>query len=141
LAAGLLAAALLAGCGGGDSSTEAAFSKATYVKRANSICRTANHDLEASAKGVFGSQRPSKEELKAFATSFAVPRMEDELVQLRALPAPSGDEQAVNAIYDAAEQGVTKLKQNPGILIANNPQAFARAKRLARAYGIYVCAR
>jgi hypothetical protein len=140
LAAGLLAAALLVGCGGGDSSTETALSKATYVKRANLICATANDELEASAKGLFGSRRPTEQELKGFATTFAVPRIEDELAQLRALPAPSGDEQTVSAIYDAAEQGLTKLKQDPRIITEDNPQAFAKANKLARAYGIDVCA-
>jgi hypothetical protein len=138
----LLAAGLIAGCGGGDdsSSTEAALTKSAYRKQANSICKKASDDINSAAKQEFGNKRPTQQQLEQFATDTAAPAIEDELSQLRELPAPSGDEDTVNAIYDAAQEGVDKLKQEPGIIAEDNPVAFRKANKLARGYGLDVCA-
>jgi hypothetical protein len=138
----LIGAALLAGCGGGDdsSSTEAALSKSAYVKQANAICKQSNDQIEAESKQEFGNQQPTQKQIEQFASNTAIPAVEDQLSQLRALPAPSGDEETVAAIYDAAQEGVDKAKKDPSIIAQDNPAAFAKANKLARDYGLDVCA-
>ena len=131
----LLAGALLAACGGDDSP-----SKAEYVKDANAICKKTNDELNADVKKEFGNQRPSQQQIEKFGTDTVAPTIEDELSQLRDLDAPSGDEDTVNAIYDAAQDGVDALKQDPSILLENNPAAFQEANKLAKDYGLTVCA-
>jgi hypothetical protein len=138
----LVGGALLIGCGGGDdsSSTEAALTKSAYLKQGNAICKNANDDLDVAAKQQFGNQQPTQKELEQFATSTAIPELEQEIADLRALPAPTGDTETVSAIYDAAESGLDQLKQDPSIITQDNPQAFAEANKLAKDYGLTVCA-
>jgi hypothetical protein len=131
----LLAGTLLAGCGGDDSP-----SKADYVKDANAICKKTNDEINTAAKKEFGNQRPSQKQTTNFINETAIPGVEDELSQLRDLDAPSGDEDTVNAIYDAAEEGLNKAKQDPSLLVQNNPPAFDKANKLAKDYGLTVCA-
>lgn len=138
----LLVGALLAGCGGddGSSSTAAALTKSEYVKQGNAICRQGNKEIEAAVRKLFGNQQPTQQQLKQFATETAIPNIESQIEQLRALPAPSGDEETVTAIYDAAQEGVDKFKQDPLLITQDNPQAFVKANKLARDYGLTVCA-
>jgi hypothetical protein len=137
----LIGGALIAGCGGGDdsSSTEAALSKSAYLAQGNAICRKADAQLSAEAKKTFGNSSPSQAELSKFGTDTAIPIIEDELAQLRALPAPTGDEETVVAIFDAADDGLAKLKETP-TLIVNGNEAFAKANKLAKSYGLTACA-
>ena len=137
----LIGGVLLAGCGGGDdsSSTAAALNKPAYLKQGNAICKSTMDDLGAAARQQFGDQRPTPNELEQFATSTAVPALEQEIADLRALPAPTGDEETVSAIYDAAESGVDQLKQDPSIITEDNPEAFREANKLANDYGLTVC--
>jgi len=138
----LIGGTLLAGCGSGDdsSSTEAALSKPAYVKQANAICKKAADKINTAGSQQFGNKQPTEAELAKFVNDTAVPAFDDELSQLRDLPPPSGDEDTVNAIYDAAQDGADALKENPSILLENNPAAFQEANKLAKDYGLDVCA-
>jgi hypothetical protein len=138
----LLGGMLLAGCGGDDdsSSTEATLSKAAYLKQGNAICKQTNDELDAAVSKEFGNQQPSQQQIEQFATETVVPTIDDEISQLRALPAPSGDEETVNAIYDAAQEGIDSVKDDPSVLAQDNPAAFKKADQLARDYGLATCA-
>lgn len=138
----LIGGALLVGCGGGDdsSSTEAALSKSAYIKQANAICKKAADEINTAGSQQFGNRKPTEAEISKFVNDTAVPAFDDELSQLRDLPPPSGDEDTVNAIYDAAQDGADALKEDPSILLTDNPAAFQEANKLAKDYGLNVCA-
>jgi hypothetical protein len=136
----LIAAALLVGCGDDDpDSTETALSKSEYLEQGNEICKQQDAEIAAVAERTFGSSAPSQAELIRFANDRAIPQVEETISKLRALTPPAGDERTVKAIYEAAEEGVAKLKETP-TLVVNGGEVFAKANKLAAEYGLNECA-
>jgi hypothetical protein len=108
----LLGAGAGAGCGGDD---EEPLSKAEYIKQGDAICK------KAQAEG--------KKDRR---------RSEALLEELRDLPAPEGDEDTLNGIYDGIEEGLEKIEDNPTILLSeDNP--FEKASQEAEDYGFEEC--
>jgi hypothetical protein len=69
-----------------------------------------------------------------------LPSVEDQVSKIRALGAPKGDEDQVNAILDAADEGVQKGKQDPLSLTKEGSAGpFDKANKLANAYGLKTC--
>lgn len=143
LAAGLLAA----GCGSDDNSDKQSFgtsvgsastaslSKADFVTQANAVCKTANQELDQAGQAL--GQNPTPEELDSFVTDNVTPTIQTELDAIRALGAPAGDEQTVNAILAAADSGLQRLQADPSLLTTGDP--FGEANQLADDYGLTVC--
>jgi hypothetical protein len=143
LAAGLIAA----GCGSDDnndkqsfgtsvgSASTASLTKADFVTQANAICKTANQELDQAGQAL--GQSPTPEELDSFVTDNVTPTIQTELDAIRALGAPAGDEQTVNAILAAADSGLQSLQADPSLLTNGDP--FGEANQLADDYGLTVC--
>ena len=156
----------LAGCGGDDGgdgvTTDADVlvpSKRDYIVQADTICAQSEQGVESEAEVALGigaddfevassgeivfkaGRRPSDAEIRAFGTDTVVPRLREQIADLRALTPPTGDEQEVARIYDAAEAGIEKLAADPSLF--NDQGAVARelnqAERLARSYGFFNC--
>jgi hypothetical protein len=126
------------GNGGGDDS----LSKAEYIERGDQICRAGDREIERDAESEFGDlqEQPSREDLVGFVEDVVIPNIEDQIAELRDLPAPEGDEDTVNAIYDAADESIETVKENPEAAVsegADNP--FEETNRLARDYGFEAC--
>ncbi len=142
LITGLLAAAVLAtaaGCGD-DDKKPAALSKRAYVKQANAICGASSKKLDADVGRRLAGGEPTPAQLKTVVDDIVLPSIRQELKQLRALPAPTGDEETVEAIYDASDAALSKVKADPSTVVdesANGP--FADANQKATAYGLTVC--
>lgn len=141
----VLAVALVAaGCGSSKKSSSTSSSskitKAEFLRKGNAICAAGNKEINAQGKKIFGKNRkPTKAQLKQFATQVLVPSVEKQVNQIKALGAPAGDEAKVKAILDAADQGVAKGKQDPLVLVKDSGDPFKRANKLARDYGLNVC--
>lgn len=144
----LLASGLIsAGCGGGDggdtssTSTHAGpLSKSDYITSGDQICAQGTLAIGQAGRERFGTSQPTREQAIQFGQDIVVPSLEDTLRKLRALEPPVGDEAKTAAIYDALEQGVNKLKQDPSLFIQSGQAgAFDRANNLARAYGFTQC--
>ena len=154
----------LASCGdgGGAVTTDAEAlvpSKRDYIVQADTICGQSEQGVQTEAEVSLGigasdfevapsgeivfkpGRRPSDAAIRAFGTDVVVPRLRDQIADLRALTPPTGDEQAVAEIYDAAEAGVEKLAADPALF--NDEGAVSRelnqAERLARSYGFFDC--
>ena len=123
--------------------------KAAYLDEANQICLAINLERERIAAETFASatEPPSVEEMQAFAGEFArVFRIK--LDELRDLTAPSGDEQAVEALNDAAAtlaDGLEQLASDPQLarqMLENDTDVPGSddADRLAADYGLTKCA-
>jgi hypothetical protein len=153
LALTLAAGLLVAGCGGGDkgdestlpaqlstSSVPQTLTKQEYVARGDQICAAGTFKIGDQARQQFGNVPPTQAQVQQFSVDVVVPTFEDQLDQLRALPAPAGDEQQVTAIYDAVQEGVDALQANPALFATpNGGGALVKASRLARAYGFKQC--
>ena len=151
-----------AGCGGSDSvsvdASALAPSHADYALGADRVCSRYEDQVEAEAESRFGlgaedvrvegsdvafrpGRRPSDAEIEGFATEVAIPRLREQLAELRSLRAPTGEEVTVAGIYDAAAAGVDSLAADPALLGDQTAtrRLFASSTRLARDYGLQVC--
>ena len=142
LALGLIAA----GCGGDDDdgngdATDAepaveAPSKAEYIAQADQICRESNQEIEQAIEDAPATEAPPEE----FITETMVPLFEQEFEQLRALTPPAGDEETVDRIYSAAEEGVAQIKEDASNFQQTGEAAgLQEASGLAEDYGFKVC--
>ncbi len=164
IAPALVSLGLLAGCGGdGDAVTTDADvlvpSKRDYIVQADTVCGQSEQGVQTDAEVSLGisaddfkvapsgeivfkaGRRPSDAEIREFGIAVVIPRLREQIADLRALTPPTGDEQEVAAIYDAAEAGIEKLAADPSLF--NDEGAVTRelnqAGRLARSYGFFDC--
>lgn len=127
----------LSACGG-DNDT---LTKAKFINQADQICKRAHDALEKAFNQAFaGKPQPSQAELNKFAREELAPTVQGEIDDVRNLDPPSGDEGEIEAIADAAQSGVDKIKADPAVL---SPQVkfdpLGKNHRLARAYGMKEC--
>jgi hypothetical protein len=141
---------LMAGCGGDDEGEDGgtttpatnagALTKEQYISRGDEICAQGTLRLGQQVQRDFGGVQPSGEEARQFAEDAVVPNLEQVLEELRALPAPAGDERKVAAIYDALQRGIDQVREDPDLFLEpNSGGAFDQANRLAQAYGFKQC--
>jgi hypothetical protein len=140
--AGLIAGLVLAGCGGGDSSSTTALSKSEFVAQGNAICAKGDKEINAAAEKTFTqSQAPSQATQEKFVTDTVIPSIQGQIDGIDALPPPSGDEDQVQAIVDAAQGALDKVKADPSSITGqgSGSDPFADANKLANAYGLDQC--
>ena len=138
LATSLASGLLVAGCGGSDDDSP---TKAEFIQQADAICKKAHDEFEKDFQQAFGNERPSNAQLEKFATSNLVPGTQGEIDEISALEPPPGDETEVEAIIDAVQGGVDKIKADPGILLPSVPEdPLAKGHQLAKQYGMKECA-
>jgi hypothetical protein len=154
LACGLAIGLPLAACGGGDDNGDSAstpsattpvnggepLSKQDYLSQGDQICAQGTLNIAQKAEDRFGGQPSSTDEVETFAKEDVAPTLQDDADKLRALPPPKGDEETVNAIYDALDEGAAKLKAHPELLLQSDAGgAFDKADKLATDYGFQQC--
>lgn len=141
----LLALALLAsGCGGGDDGdSAAALTQAEFVRKAEAICE----GTDRAQRAAFRAYAPKHAKTLSTAvgeeeliTVVGLPAVLDEAEELKALGAPSGDEQEVEAFVVEIEKAVREAMKDPGSVEARRGNPFSEAGKLARAYGLEACA-
>lgn len=132
-AVALLAAGAVAGCGG-----EEALTKSAFLKQGNAICAKGSKKIEDGAKKL-GSGKPSNKVVTKFAEDTLIPSVEDQLSDLRDLKPPKADEEKVKKILDAADEGLSKTKDDPTVLTSSD-DPFKEANKQAEAYGLAKCA-
>lgn len=134
------AALVLASCGGDDD----ALSKSEYITKADAICKAGEKKLEALGEDLGEDGQPSPAELKDFAGE-AVSILNDQIEDLRDLPAPEGDEETLDKIYDAADEGAEKIEEAAddedaaAKLFGSESNPFEEADKLAEDYGLEEC--
>ncbi len=155
----LAAGSIAAGCGGGNDTTTvsgasgatgaqgAPLTKDAFLAKANEICKQGNQSINQAGQQFFKSlglsqnQQPTSDQIQQFANQTAIPNIEAQITAIEALPAPSGDEDQVNAITDSAQQALDKLKADPSLLAGNSSNdPFADVDKLAKQYGLDECA-
>jgi len=145
IAVALTAAALVAGCGGGgDSSTAtASVSKAAFIKKVDTVCQKGTERMQRAIlvflKQHKDVQRPNKAQSEKLVGTAIVPSVKTELKELKALEAPEGDEERVDAIISALEEGLETAEDNPEAVVASSDAVFGISGRLAGEYGAEVC--
>jgi hypothetical protein len=153
---GVLAALAASGCGGDEGTSDpdpvdtapaeapAAIAKPEFVKQANAICAKTNQELIKTSedftkeKNLSESSQPTDAQLGEL-TNLVMPAINQQVEELRALGAPAGDEAEVDAILSAVEVAIEEGEQDPATIYGADGGAFARANRLAVAYGLEKC--
>jgi hypothetical protein len=157
----------LSGCGGGDEEGGSAAadvdlpapSKRDYIVQADTICAQAEQGLQTEAEIAFGigasdftvapsgkiifkpGRRPANAEIRAFGEDVVIPRLREQLAELRALTPPAGDERRIAVVYDTAETGIDELAADPARFNDEGSvaRALSRARGAARSYGFFDC--
>lgn len=138
--------ALVAGCGGGSGDTSTvAVSMAQFVKSADAICEKATEKV-GSDLGVYLKKKhfsiganPTNAQATGLVNDVLAPDVEKEVDELRALGAPSGDEDEVEAIVVAVEGGLERARKSPKAVVQGELDLFGEASELARNYGLKAC--
>jgi hypothetical protein len=143
LAALVALAAVVAGCGS-DSETTESLTKAEFIKRADAICEksegkvTSEFEDYAEEKGWDENKEPSKEQQEEVIVEVVGPNVQAQVDEIRELEAPEGDEETIDEMLTAVEEGVEDLEENPGqVTSGDNP--LAEGSKLARDYGLEKC--
>ena len=136
----------LAGCGGGDEDEGFApgvsqpQTKVEFLREADRICLSTEQQIEAAADDLLGERGGvDPAEVERVALEIAVPALETEVLAIRAIPVPDGDQAEVEAILEATEQGIAEIEADPRALADGPPPSLRKAERLARSYGSQQC--
>ncbi len=154
LAAVLALCVLVAGCGSDDGGspaqadappvTTSSLSKEEFIQRAGAVCdrarQTALPELSTYAEKHKGVPR---EELLADAfKAVLVPMVEQEMAAIRKLGAPPGDEEEIEAILAAQQEGIDRVKRIEKARSGSEfPAYFEAADEMLLDYGLTGCSR
>jgi hypothetical protein len=146
VAAAMVVALVVVGCGGGGDSTGTAansISKEAFIKKVDAICQKGTERMQRAIltflKQHKDVRRPNQAQSERLVGSAIVPSVEKEIVAMKALEAPAGDEDRFGAIVSALEEGLETAKENPEAVAASSDAVFGIAGRLAGEYGAEVC--
>jgi hypothetical protein len=145
LAALVALAALIAGCGGGDETTDSTtvtLTKAEFIKQGDAICKEGNEDNEAEAeefaeKNGFTLEKASDKQLEDAVGEVLVPSLNRQAEEINALGAPEGDEDKVEEIVVALEDATEEIEDDPSLVFEE--KTLEEPNQLADAYGFKVC--
>jgi hypothetical protein len=144
LAALVALAAVAAGCGGGGDTTDetVTLTKTEFIKQGDAICKQGNDESEKEAEEFaedngFELEKASKEQLEEAVGEVLVPNLEQQTEELKALGAPKGDEDKVEAIITSLEDATGEIEDDPGIVFQG--EVLKKPSKLAEEYGFKVC--
>jgi hypothetical protein len=136
--------ALVAGCGGGDDTTDetVTLTKTEFIKQGDAICKQGNDESEKEAEEFaedndFKLEKASKEQLEEAVGEVLVPNLEQQIEELDALGAPEGDEDKVKAIIVSLEEATGEIEDDPGIVFQGD--VLKKPSKLAEEYGFKDC--
>jgi hypothetical protein len=150
---GILAVALISvGCGGGRSDSPAQIPKREFVEKGSAICvatrKRIRSDFEVYTRGKEGREVELAEKAEEMTPEEAagrigrkiiVPAMKRELEEFQGLGIPEGDEDQVDALLRAFEEGVEKADAHPERAATTGTEAFGTSGKLASEYGLRGC--
>lgn len=167
LAVGVLALALLAGCGDGEESGNATgagnssagntdsgntggatadgssdVEQAGFVKQANAICEANRKRVLVGIQAAVTKAKkiPGAADSANLIVPILVSSMQEQIDDLRALAAPDGDQDQVEALLDAYQAWVNKAESNPEEIVSSS-DIYNEARSLASDNGLAVCAK
>jgi hypothetical protein len=145
VAAAMVVALVMAGCGGGDSSTTTgSISKEDFIAKADAICKKGTERLQkaifAALKHPQNLTKVSEDKQIKIVTTAMVPNVSREVKELRALGVPEGDEEKIDAMIGALEEGVETAEQDPQAVTKSSDVVFGISSRIAGEYGLTACA-
>jgi hypothetical protein len=143
----LIVGVCVAGCGSNSSTTTettAAITKAEFVTKGNAICVKGEKAQEAESnayikKHGLENKKPSKAQEAELVEAVLVPNIQSQIDGVKALGAPSGEEQQVNSAVELSQQTLEKIEANPELAFGN-ANVFGAAGKQLHALGLKQCA-
>jgi hypothetical protein len=137
LAIGAIAAA---GCGGSDDNDSSGLetsdlSKSEWIAQANQICIEGDKDIGQQA-GEFFNGKPTPAESTRFSHEVVLPSIQAQVAQIRELGAPEGDEEQVETMLEAVDEGLAKAETDSSAL---REGALDEGTALVQGYGATSC--
>jgi hypothetical protein len=151
---GVLAIAVIAaGCGSSSDSSSSeestsSISKAELIKQGDAICAKSEKENEAEFEefveenGLSENKEPTEAQKEELATSILLPSVSSQIEGIRALGAPSGEEEEVSEILDTVQEEIEEGEAEPSSLFEAEEEGaspFAEGNELAREYGFKIC--
>ena len=140
----VIAAAVVAiGCGGdsGSESTtaggETALTKEEWIVRADAICAPGQGNISQAVNDLYSGPTPSQADLDHYAKDVLAATVQGDIDKIRQLPAPEGNEEQIDRILGAAQDGVDQLEAEGLDRSGGGP--FIEANLLAQHYGLRTC--
>ena len=135
---------VLAGCGGSDDSSSAdSITKEEFIVKADAICKKGTERMQGAIAGVLKNQRNlakvSKADQEKIVTTVMVPSVSREVKELRALGIPDGDDERVDAMITALEEGIETAERDPEVVTKSSDAIFGIASRIGGEYGLAAC--
>jgi hypothetical protein len=128
----------------GEDTTESggSLTKAEYVKQGDEACadiqEKVGKEFEAFVKKAnLDKVAPTQAESAKIIGRFAIPAMKEQIEALRALPAPSGDEEQVKLIIARQEESLRKMEKEP--LFRTSGAPYEELNKPASDYGLTEC--
>ncbi len=144
LLAGVVAImAAAAGCGGGDSTTTASITKSQLIKQGDAICEAGNEEINEgfeSFPGLKENKEPTEVQQTEITKTILLPSVQKQIDEIRALGAPSGEEEEVTEILDTVEGAVEEGEEDPtSFFEEEGGGVFEEGNKMAQEYGFKVC--
>ena len=137
-------AALVAGCGGGDETTDetVTLTKAEFIKQGDAICKEGNDQSEEEAEEFaeengFTLEKASDEQLEEAVSEVLVPSLNQQAEEIDALGAPEGDEEQIEELVSSLETAAEEIEGDPGLVFEE--EVLVEPEELAQDYGFKVC--
>lgn len=143
---GAIALLVLPGCGSddstGDTTASGSLTKAEFIKQGNAACARIQKKMGEEFEAFVEEQNlrkkaPSEAESQEIIGDFAIPAMQEQVEALRALPAPSGDEEKVELIIARQEESLKKVEKEP--LFRTSGAPYEELNKPASDYGLTEC--
>jgi len=141
----LALAAGLSACGGGEETLPAGtLTKKQFLAKAAPICALGAKEAQRADDAAWNRYQPdhiTEDEAVLNKISLAlVPAREEAVRRLRALGLPKGDEQQVDEILTAAEEGFEEGRNDPPLLREGTKEfGLVRASEMGSKYGLEGC--
>lgn len=145
LLAGAAAIALVAaGCGSSDdSTTTASITKSQLIKQGDAICEAGNEEINEgfeSFPGLKENKEPTEAQQTEITKTILLPSVQKQIDEIRALGAPSGEEEEVTEILDTVEGAVEEGEEDPTSFFGEEGGGvFEEGNKMAQEYGFKVC--
>ena len=148
LMAALIVGVCVAGCGSSSNSTStettATINKAEFVAKGNAVCVKGEKAQEAEIntyvkKNGLEKQKPTKAQNVEIVETILAPNIQSQIDGVKALGAPSGEEQQVSSALELSQQTLEKIEANPELAFGKQ-DPFAAAGKQLHALGLKECA-
>jgi hypothetical protein len=139
----VLALVVVAGCGSDDDEgSEETLTKVEFIEQGDKICETTEEQSETEAEEFaeengFDLEKANNEELEEAVAEVLVPVLNQQIEEIDALGAPEGDEETIEELIVALEDGSAEVEDDPGVVFNGKP--LKEASRIAEDYGFEVC--